>query len=81
LVKSTSYEAPHYVVFSNLLSLQLSSVTKAIKSVVGDGYLQDGGWENRLLWELRRQIYEEMKPRRRRYRATKFVIMQVSKRR
>jgi hypothetical protein len=26
LEKSTSYDAPHYVVFSNLLSLHLSSV-------------------------------------------------------
>jgi hypothetical protein len=26
LEKSTSYEAPHYVVFSNLLTLHLSSV-------------------------------------------------------
>jgi hypothetical protein len=40
--------------------------------------LEDGGWENRLLWELRRQIYEEMKPRRT-HTATKFVIMQVTK--
>jgi hypothetical protein len=27
LEKSTSYEAPHYAVFSNLLSLHLSSVS------------------------------------------------------
>jgi hypothetical protein len=36
-----------------------------VKSILEDRYLEDGGREDRLLWELRRQIHEEMKPRRR----------------